>query len=327
MRSKLRHLDSTTLIAWFILGGIGVAIGVGIVQGSIELVRATLDAPLLVAGCIVVTVVAYLGLSAFARGAVRAAERFTAPRRAKPPGNPRRSERLFLSLGVLLFGGGGAFTVFDGFRHGLGGVVSIFMGGLAIWLGYLCLAALFTGGNGSPLPAVAVAQSPGLPVVRTGLESTRHLLNELTLLYGSAAQAALRRLSASPAILDKLFRHARQGNLTEQLRLFTAAAILPEAPALARALASTDRNGDVREKAVLAMGRRPVPEFVPFLVERAVDVVEPVRAAALEVLRELIAAKPYACRELLVRAAARVERRDHATPVQGLVAAVVRRSQ
>jgi hypothetical protein len=72
--------------------------------------------------------------------------------------------------------------------------------------------------------------------------------------------------------------------LVTQLRLFTAAADIPNIPGVACALASMDRNGYVRERSVRAMGRQAVPEF------------EPVRRAALEVLRDLVAAEPKACR-------------------------------
>jgi hypothetical protein len=157
--------------------------------------------------------------------------------------------------------------------------------------------------------------------IRPEPASTRGLLEELTRLDGAAARAALPELSASPYLLDGLFHHARRGSLTDQLRLFAAAAVLPDGPPLACALASLDRNGYVREKAVLAMGREPLPEFVPFLVERAVDVVEPVRDAALKVLRALITAEPQACRKSLASAAARVERRRHAASVLALVSA------
>ncbi|GIE29688.1 hypothetical protein Ait01nite_027330 [Actinoplanes italicus] len=167
----------------------------------------------------------------------------------------------------------------------------------------------------APLPA-------GLAPRRPDLGAARRLLDELTPLDGDAARFGLRRLSDDRLVLDGLFHHARRGSLTEQLRIFTAAAVVPGAPPLACALASVDRNGYVRERAVRAMGRRPVPEFVPFLVERAVDVVEPVRVAALDVLRDLVATKPRACRAALLLSGKRVERRDHAASVLALIATV-----
>jgi hypothetical protein len=252
MRPEPRRLDATGVIAWLILGGIVVWIGVGVVLGTIDLVRATLDDPLLVAGCIAVAVVIYLVLSAVVRGAGRAWARH---RREVAFVAPDRNTR------------------------------------------------------------------PELLRMRPEPGNARRLLAGLTPLDGAAALAALRRLSARPYLLDGLFHHARRGNLTEQLRPFTEAAALPDASPLAFALASIDRNGYVRQEAVLAMGRHPVPEFVPFLVERAVDVVAPVREAALPVLRALAGAEPQACREPLLRAGARIERREHAAPVLALIAA------
>ncbi|MBB2947764.1 hypothetical protein FB565_007535 [Actinoplanes lutulentus] len=307
MRSTSRRPDRTDVIAWVVVGGIFAAIGAGVAHSVIDLARAALEAPLLMAACLTVSTVGYLVLRTFWR----------APDADVVP--PRSRDRLFLVMGVVLFLGGGVAVLVDGIRHGIDGAIPIFMGALGVWLGSLCVRALRV-----PAP-VSVAEPAGGPdyfaawPVRLELGLARHLLDDFIPLKDDAARAALRKLSTHPYLLDGLVHHARRGDLAEQLRLFAAAAVLPGAPPLACALASLDRNGYVRERAVRAMGRQPAPEFVPFLVERAVDAVEPVRAAALSLLRALIDAEPAVYQEALASAASRIERRRHAPAVLALI--------
>src|SRR5690349_10587266 len=118
-------------------------------------------------------------------------------------------------------------------------------------------------------------------VARHDLDGYRRLVDKLEPLRGRRAAGALVVLSGCANLLDGLFYHARRCEIDG----------LPGTgkEPLTWVLASLHPDGHVRESAVAAMGRVPRPEFVPFLVERAVERVDTVRGAALSALREMLA--------------------------------------
>jgi hypothetical protein len=101
----------------------------------------------------------------------------------------------------------------------------------------------------------------------------------------------LTNITSEPAAFDGLVYHARRGNLRTELQPFAdrlgkwwrwnSASVL--------AIASLHADGHVREAAVARMGAHPQPAYVPFLAERAVDWVKPVREQALAGLRRMLA--------------------------------------
>ncbi|MEU4242680.1 HEAT repeat domain-containing protein [Actinoplanes sp. NPDC026619] len=117
-------------------------------------------------------------------------------------------------------------------------------------------------------------------IVRHDIAGYQRLVEKVRPLRGRRANGVLVELSGCAQSLDGLFFHARRREI----------AGLPEPgdEPLSWALASLHPDGHVRAAAVTAMGRAPRPEFVPFLVERAVERVDAVRSAALTVLREML---------------------------------------
>jgi hypothetical protein len=146
-------------------------------------------------------------------------------------------------------------------------------------------------------------------VARHDLDGYRRLVAKLRPLRGRRAAGALVVLSGCAKLLDGLFFHARRREIEG----------LPETgeEPLAWALASLHPDGHVRADAVAAMGRAPQPEFVPFLVERAVERVDAVRGAALSALREMLADE--SAREPVARSFSRVAGRQRAAGIAGLL--------
>jgi hypothetical protein len=149
----------------------------------------------------------------------------------------------------------------------------------------------------------------GRRVARHDLDSYRRLVDKLQPLRGRRAAGALVVLSGCAMVLDGLFFHARRGEIGG----------LPETgqEPLSWVLASLHPDGHVRESAVAAMGRAPRPEFVPFLLERAVERVDVVREAALSALREMLADESV--REPIARSFSRVIGRQRAEGIAELL--------
>jgi hypothetical protein len=135
---------------------------------------------------------------------------------------------------------------------------------------------------------------------------------------GKHAAAALADLVSRPALLDGLMFHARRGQLRAELQPFADRADRRSDP-LATALASLHADGFVREAAVAAMATRSRWEFVPFLLERAVEWVEPVRARALAALAEMLAEPSDPHRLPVARGYRRVAARRHAPALAALL--------
>ncbi|GAA4606786.1 hypothetical protein BJY16_006004 [Actinoplanes octamycinicus] len=157
-----------------------------------------------------------------------------------------------------------------------------------------------------------------LHLARHDLPGYRRMVAALTPLRGSRAAAALATLAACDRALDGLFLHARR----RELDGLPSAGGTPPAPGgtpLGWALASLHPDGHVRAAAVAAMCRRPRVEFAPFLVERAVDHVGAVRAAALAGLRTMLADE--AAWRPVAGSYRRVAGRRHAAALAGLLGA------
>ncbi|MDG6105600.1 hypothetical protein Daura_13365 [Dactylosporangium aurantiacum] len=130
------------------------------------------------------------------------------------------------------------------------------------------------------------------------------------------SRVALDAIAAEQRLMDGLIVHCRRRQVS--VAVFAGRLGRWGAGALTPALASLHPDGRVREAAVTAMGRRTRAGHLPFLVERAVDWVPQVRAAAHGVLRTLLERRP----QLLAPAgpaAARVARRRHAPALQRLL--------
>ncbi|GAA3250546.1 hypothetical protein ACFO1B_40245 [Dactylosporangium siamense] len=162
---------------------------------------------------------------------------------------------------------------------------------------------------------------PDVHLARHELPGYRALLTTLDRQAGRAAADAFADLVDHSAAINGLIFHARRRDLRAELQPFAdrVLAAAPRPDPVASALASLHEDGHVREAAVAGMAARPLPEHVPFLVERAVDWVEPVRVRALRVLRDLLAAHPDRYRPLIAGALPRVAARRHAAGLAGLV--------
>ncbi|MFE2581747.1 HEAT repeat domain-containing protein [Streptomyces sp. NPDC059378] len=180
-------------------------------------------------------------------------------------------EPLAGTLGLLFFGGGCAFLVFEWRR----------------------LAAE---------EVVRDVSDFARQVSRYDIAGYERLVQKVEPLRGRRAAGVLVELSGCARLMDGLFFHARRREIGG----------LPElgGEPLNWALASLNPDGYVRAAAVAEMGRTPRPEFVPFLVERAVERVDAVRSAALSVLREMLADE--AARVQIARSFSRVTNRRHA---------------
>ncbi|MEU7876554.1 hypothetical protein [Dactylosporangium sp. NPDC049140] len=135
------------------------------------------------------------------------------------------------------------------------------------------------------------------------------------------SRIALDAITADERLMDGLIVHCRRrqisvGPFVKRLGRWGAGGLAPM-------LASLHTDGRARETAVTAMGRRVRPAHLPLLVERAVDWVPEVRAAAHEVLRTQLGQRP----ELLPPARlayARIARRKHAPALAQLIDGVQR---
>ncbi|GAA2332429.1 hypothetical protein [Dactylosporangium salmoneum] len=130
------------------------------------------------------------------------------------------------------------------------------------------------------------------------------------------SRVALDVIVADERLLEGLIVHCRRREIS--VEVFAERLGRRGAGGLAPALASLHADGRAREAAVLVMGRRVRPAHLPFLVERAVDWVPEVRAAAHEVLRTRLGQNL----ELRLRARhayERVARRKHAPALAQLI--------
>ncbi|WP_344511736.1 hypothetical protein [Dactylosporangium maewongense] len=149
---------------------------------------------------------------------------------------------------------------------------------------------------------------------RHDLDGYRQLLAALR----RRSPIALAQLSSRPALIDGLFFHARRGDLRRELQPF--ADRLRKCPnPVTRALASLHPDGHVCEAAVSAMVERPRPEYVPFLAERAVEWVEPVRRRALAGLHRMLTEQPARYRPLVARELSRFAARRHGPALAALL--------
>ncbi|MGC4817185.1 hypothetical protein [Micromonospora sp. DT63] len=110
-------------------------------------------------------------------------------------------------------------------------------------------------------------------------------------------RAALRALARSPKVVARLDEHARQvlwclPDQSPPLVRLVAGLTRPTVDPLAVAMASTHRDGRVRERAVRSMLDDPRPDLVPFLVLRTGDWVQQVRDRARAGLALLLADDP-----------------------------------
>jgi hypothetical protein len=109
--------------------------------------------------------------------------------------------------------------------------------------------------------------------------------------------AALRVLGERPALVARIDEHMRRalwsstGSAWLSDRLVARLDRVPPGPIVV-ALASTHRDGRIRERAVGAMLHRPSPELMPFLALRTGDWVAPVRDRARAGLALLLADDP-----------------------------------
>ncbi|MBB4753098.1 hypothetical protein [Actinoplanes lobatus] len=145
---------------------------------------------------------------------------------------------------------------------------------------------------------------------RHDIAGYQQLIVDVAPLGGRRAADTLTELSECARLLDGLFFHARR----REIRAFPEVGDVP----LSWALASLNPDGYVRAAALAKMGRAPQPEFIPFLVERAVERVDVVRSAALTVLRPMLADE--SARTLIARSFSRVAGRRHAGELAALLA-------
>lgn len=244
-----------------------------------------------------------------------------------------------VSGAALLFGGGGVVLAADGFGQELGGFEHLALGSPGVVFGIHCFrdgVELFRARKqrwqaGRELATWKLIRSWVVRAGRHEDDGLRELLRALAA-PGVAGPVALAELSGCPGLLDGLRYHGRRGDLADELRPFvevvTAAAPgsgrrLPRRHprphlGLAVALASVDRDGYAREAAVAAMAAEPSPAYAWFLVERAVDPVEPVRVRAFTALEALVAADPRAYAPVIREAVARLARRRWAAALLAL---------
>ncbi|MGX6601461.1 hypothetical protein ACWKSP_04880 [Micromonosporaceae bacterium Da 78-11] len=156
-------------------------------------------------------------------------------------------------------------------------------------------------------------------LVRHDPDGYRELLTLLRRRARRTRPVALALLD-EPQLVDGLIFHARRGHLRAELQPFADRVRGDARPdPVALVFASVHADGHVREAAVAAMAARPRPEYVPFLVERAVEWVEPVRARALATLHDLLTAEPGTYRPLIIVEFPRVAARRHAPALAALL--------
>ncbi len=159
-------------------------------------------------------------------------------------------------------------------------------------------------------------------LARHNPDGYRDLLTALRRRTGRRATIVLIQISDRPALIDGLIFHARRGDLGPELQPFAdrvRGIAGPHPDAVAWALASLHGDGHVRQAAVAGMTARPLTVYVPFLVERAVEWVEPVRDRSLAALRAMLAGQPGRYRPVLAREFSRVAARRHATALASLL--------
>lgn len=130
------------------------------------------------------------------------------------------------------------------------------------------------------------------------------------------SRIALDAITEDERLMDGLIVHSRRHQISvavfaKRLRRWGAGGLAP-------VLASLHEDGRTREAAVTVMGLRVRPAHLPFLVERAVDWVPEVRAAAHEVLRAQLKQRPQLLPPARL-AYARVARRKHAPALSQLI--------
>jgi len=159
-----------------------------------------------------------------------------------------------------------------------------------------------------------------LRVARHDLDGYRELLSLLRRRTSRGSAVGLNNMSTRPALIDGLIYHARRGELRSELQPFAdrVSRRVARPDPVAWALASLHADGHVREAAVARMAARPRPEYVPFLVERAVEWVAPVRGRALPALRTMLAEHADRYRPLVARELPRIAARRHAADVMTL---------
>ncbi|MEV6303084.1 HEAT repeat domain-containing protein [Actinoplanes sp. NPDC051861] len=136
------------------------------------------------------------------------------------------------------------------------------------------------------------------------------LLEELAAVdEAGAARAALAGLAADPGMLVRLDEYAR-GEWCPSRQV--GARMTDEAP-LTVALASTHRDGRVRERAVASMLAVPSEDLVPFLVLRTSDWARPVRDRARAGLALLLADRPGKYLGAMLPVTTEIERRMRGT--------------
>jgi hypothetical protein len=152
-----------------------------------------------------------------------------------------------------------------------------------------------------PKPSVAAVRTAATEAAARGWEELERLVEVLADVeetggddLGRAALGVLREL---PRVVARLDEHARRAlwypSCQPPVRARLVAGLdAGSAGPIAVALASTHRDGRVREQAVAALLARPCPELMPFLVLRTGDWVAPVRDRARAGLAVLLADDP-----------------------------------
>ncbi|MGC9667675.1 hypothetical protein ACNTMW_14100 [Planosporangium sp. 12N6] len=152
----------------------------------------------------------------------------------------------------------------------------------------------------------AAEEQPSLAAVRTatteaaarGWEELERLVEVLADVEETGGEdlgrAALGVLSELPRVVARLDEHARRALWYPSYQPPVLARLVARVDAgaagpIAVALATTHRDGRIREKAVAALLARPCPELMPFLVLRTGDWVAPVRDRARAGLAVLLA--------------------------------------
>lgn len=153
-------------------------------------------------------------------------------------------------------------------------------------------------GEGGPLETVRIAVDGAAAGGWGALNRLVEVLVEVDDAGGEVvARSALTLVAGVAGLVARLDGQARQapwyGSYQEPaLRLVGARFSVTTSGPVAMALASMHGDGRIRERAVAAMGGRPCPEVMPFLVLRTADWVKPVRDRARAGLALLLADDP-----------------------------------
>ncbi|MCW2506551.1 MAG: hypothetical protein JWO79_4835 [Actinomycetia bacterium] len=177
----------------------------------------------------------------------------------------------------------------------------------------------------APSPAPPVPLDQALLAAGDGGRESIAVLAGLLLDLEAAGEsdAALEVLAGAPRVVVRADTAAR-GYLVPNWATIAADRLTSStAGPLGTALASLHKQGRVREAAVEAMTRAPIPAFVPFLVVRGADWVPVVRYRARGALAELLDADPRTYLPVAAPIAALVGRRTRGRPVAAQVTATV----